>query len=345
MRRLRVLLSGVTLALAVLPAGAVVARADEEPPIRPEIGGPRVRPPQTGLRDADKHAPMTSTAPVRSRQLIVVVGGYGSEYKDPRPLRNFVDQVNPSGDYDVLYFGSDPAFPYNSYGSIDQNAHTLVAQVRAVSPSYGGVHIVTHSLGGNVADQAFAQGLSAADGVRTYVALSAPHGGSAAATLSEFTLAHLGPARADANAIARVTTFEADTRAAQDLTRIRPVGAPPGVTRLDLRLATDMVVSSDDAQDPGVQSRTLLPTTERGRWDGHTGILMERSAVDLTRQTLATGIVPPKANDRVGDALSYAVSKTADHLGLAMLLVTCTVCAYLGIRAYLRRRRVFLPPV
>jgi hypothetical protein len=274
-----------------------------------------------------------------------VVGGYGSEYKDPRPLRNFVDQVNASGDYDVLYFGSDPAFPYDSYGSIDRNAKTLVAQVRAASPSYGGVHIITHSLGGNVADQAFAHGLSSADGVRTYVALSAPHSGSAAATLSEFTLDHIGPARSDANAIARLTTFEADTRAARDLTHIRPIGPPSGVTRLDLRLATDIVVSSDDARDPGVQSRTLLPTTGRGRWDGHTGILAEGSAVDLTRQTIASGIVPSKPNDRVGDALSYAASKTADRLGLAILLVTCTVCAYVGIRSYLRRKHVFLPPV
>src|SRR5437867_822073 len=99
MRRLRVLLSSITLALALLPAGAVVALGDEDPPIRPEIGDPRVRPPQSALRDSIALPPVPGPERWR-RQLIVVVGGYDSEHKDPRPLHDFADQLRTGCDCD-----------------------------------------------------------------------------------------------------------------------------------------------------------------------------------------------------------------------------------------------------
>src|SRR5439155_589326 len=58
---------------------------------------------------------------------------------------------------------------------------TASPHIRSLAPTHSVVHIVTHSMGGVVADRAFAQGLSHEDGVATYVAWSAPHSGSDAA--------------------------------------------------------------------------------------------------------------------------------------------------------------------
>jgi len=337
MRRLRVLLSSITLALALLPAGAVVALGDEDPPIRPEIGDPRVRPPHSALRDTTALPP--ATGPERSRrQLILVVGGYGSEYRNPRPLHDFADQLRTGCDCDIVYFGSDPRFPYDTLGSIDQSAVNLIAQIRSLSPGYDGIHIVAHSMGGAVTDQAFAHGLSASDGVHTYVALSVPHSGSNAAAISQFALDHVGPARTDVNTVARITTFEADTPAARDLAHLRPVGAPAGVTRLDLRFATDVVVSGADTRDPGVTSRTLIPPPGVAWIDGHTGILSDQRALEMTRETIRTGLVPPAPQDRASAALTSAIAQHYDRVGIAMLVALCGLCVWAGVERYLRRK-------
>src|SRR5204862_675838 len=74
--------------------------------------------------------------------------------------------------YEVHRFGADPAYPYDTQGSLDQAAGNLTNEIRDLGRTHPAVHIVAHSMGGDVVDRAFALGLSASDGVATYVALS-----------------------------------------------------------------------------------------------------------------------------------------------------------------------------
>ena len=81
--RVRALIGATFLGWALLPALALVASADEDPPLRPVDAGPPLRPPLTVLRAVER-APLTlTTADTRpGRQLIVLVGGYASESDD-----------------------------------------------------------------------------------------------------------------------------------------------------------------------------------------------------------------------------------------------------------------------
>ena len=44
----------------------------------------------------------------------------------------------------------DAAFPYDTYGHLDANAASLIAQIRSIQADYNGVNIVSHSMGGAV---------------------------------------------------------------------------------------------------------------------------------------------------------------------------------------------------
>ncbi|HKY50574.1 MAG TPA: hypothetical protein VJP45_04905, partial [Candidatus Limnocylindria bacterium] len=152
----------------------LVASADEGPPLPGSEAGPPLRPPLTVLRATDRATGTTSSGAAR-RELIVLVGGYASDAND-----DVFDELRgrlAGQGYEVVRFGRDLG-TYDTYGSVDANAARLRDSVRSISTDYGGVHLVTHSMGGVVADRAFALGLSANDGVTTYVAWAAPHHGS-----------------------------------------------------------------------------------------------------------------------------------------------------------------------
>ncbi|MDQ2952558.1 MAG: hypothetical protein M3R54_09875, partial [Chloroflexota bacterium] len=124
-------------------------------------------------------APSAWPAP---RELVVLVGGYQScACPDDGTFDALRDRLSGNDRFEVIRFGTDPRFPYDTYGPIGPNARNLRDEIRSASPQYSGVHIVTHSMGGVVADDAFAQGLSRDDGVISYVSWSAPHSGSDAA--------------------------------------------------------------------------------------------------------------------------------------------------------------------
>lgn len=304
------------LILCLVPAFSLaltlVAAADDTP-----------RPPLAVLRPVG--VPPT-TAPVRAapvppmaprRELVVLVGGYQSCACDGT-FAALEPRLRESG-FDVVRFGTDPRFPYDTYGQVDANALTLRDEIRALAPSYGGVHIVTHSMGGVVADRAFAAGLSHDDGVLTYVALSAPHSSSDAARV--LALAH-------GAGVPRDGTFrdgllwggwESDSDAVRDLARARGGAAPVGVVRLDLREASDVLVTPRDAQDPGVTQRTLTHALE-----GHGGILEDPTALDLTLRTLSERRVPP---DERGWLLARAADAGAAGIGILTLAVLCATAA------------------
>ena len=346
------------MAWAAMPALALVASADEGPPLPPVDAGPPLRPPVTVLRAAVTAPPAptlvvaSDTVAAPKRELIVLVGGLGTDKKPgDNPFKELQGRI-PSDTYDVKRFGTDFGV-YSTYDSIDENAVHLRDGIRSLSGGYDVVHIVTHSLGGNVADRAFALGLSSTDGVTTYIAWSAPHDGAHAAGIARAALTLSGPARVDTRDVAVwADLHDPESAAVRDLARIRAGAPPPGVVRLDLRLATDELVSSRDARDPGVESRVLLPTTLRD-WEGHGGILENDQALDLTLATIKQKAVP--VDDRgillraaaqvISDRTSELVEGLADPAfeGLCMVIILLG-----GVGALMRRtfsRRMPWPPL
>ena len=343
--RMRALIGATLVAWAVLPAMALVASADEDPPLRPEDAGPPLRPPLTVLRAVERAPSRDAIATgAPKKELIVLVGGYASG-SDDHTFDAFRARAQ-SGGYEIVRFGQDLG-AYDTFGAVDANAARLRDSIRSVSTDYGGVHIVTHSMGGVVADRAFALGLSASDGVTTYVAWAAPHDGAHAAQAMQATLAVSGPAREDTRAFTTAYFRDPDSTAVRDLARAHPFGAPPGVVRLDLRLATDALVSSTDARDPGVPSRVLLPQS-LGELEGHGGILQSAQAFDLTLSTIRSRAVPRDERAVALSAATGAVAQTVDRYALLVLGGVCGLCLIGGAGALLRRsvfRAIPWPPL
>jgi hypothetical protein len=340
---MRALIGATLVAWAALPALALVASADEGPPTQVVDAGPPLRPPLTILRAVDR-APRAlpgSDTNAPRKELIVLVGGYASE-EDPHVFDAFRARAAQEGAFDVVRFGEDFG-AYDTLGGVDANAVQLRDSVRAVSTAYDGVHIVTHSMGGVVADRAFALGLSAADGVTTYVAWAAPHDGAHVAQVAQRTLALTGPARGDTRAFAAAYLRDPDTAAVRDMARLHAPAPPPGVVRLDLRLATDGLVSSADARDDGVPSRILLPTRVT-EMEGHGGILQSQAAFDLTLATIKARAVPPDERGVVIRAASGWVSQAVDGEAQLVLGAICGLCVIGGIGALVRRSLRLRPP-
>jgi len=273
---------------------------------------------------ADERPRSTVTRPVDGpkKELILLVGGLDSEPSDktwdPVVMRFLNDPR-----YEIRRFGAMETHPYRTDGSLDRNAAELVAEVRELSPRYSGVHLVSHSMGGAVVDHAFAQGLSPTDGVRTYVALAAPHSGATAAMAGQALVAASGPNAAEVRALYAAVRHDPGSDAARDLARIAPPAAPAGVTRLDLRLANDIIVLSGDASSPGVSTRSLLPEGP-GEWrDGHGGIVGDPRALDLVAATISDGHAPP-------DDRSRELLQEADAMNLLFTVVLVLGCICIG---------------
>lgn len=324
MRAMGRLLAVASLVVAALlaPFATTTARADDGAPI------PSLRPPTTVLRHVD--VPTRSAPPpaAEKRELVILVGGYQScSCIDDGSFDMLTGRLIAAG-YDVRRFGQDPEFPYDTYGPIDNSARNLRDEVRRLAPDYAGVHLVTHSMGGVVADRAFAAGLSADDGVLTYVSWSAPHNGSIAAVAARSVRIASGGDGGLVRESLLWLGMEADSPAARDLAVIRPIAPPQGVVRLDLRESTDVLVTAYDARDPGVESRVL-----KGGPDGHGGILTDPHAIDMTIGTIAARRVPP---DTRSERLIASAERESHAVSTSALLLICvlTVAACLGALAF-----------
>ena len=308
----------------VLLAAAVPASADPGPTPPPSLD-----PPSGVLRhvDAPRTAVPSAIAAIpRGRELVMLVGGFQSCACDAT-FDALTKRLVAAG-FEVRRFGADPRFPYDTFGPIGPSATNLRDEIRTVAPAYGGVHIVTHSMGGAVTDAAFANGLSRSDGVLSYVAWAAPHNGSDAARAIQAAQAAGGvdPAVREA---ARGLGFTTDAAAVRDLSRARASSAPAGVIRLDLRMASDALVTDRDSRLPGVETRLL-----DGALEGHSGILTDPRAIDLTVRTIATRRVP--AEDRAPAAVRAAAER-ARVLGGAVLVALCVLAAALCVWGLCRR--------
>jgi hypothetical protein len=166
------------------------------------------------------------------------------------------------------------------------------------------VNIVTHSMGGVVADRAIADGLSAADGVRTYVAIAAPHSGADIARVPNSILPRIAPVKDIIRAIALVAARDPESVAIADIARTKPVPPPAGIARLDVSLATDGFVNEFDARDPGIEQRLFLPSSPLEIVDGHGGSLRNRQIGDLVAETIRTHRVPADRRDLITRTLA-----------------------------------------
>ena len=301
------------LALALLSAWAIPARADDGRPPAPNGTGhpPTSSPiPLTELRPSEiRSAPLPTLAPesapvfepvrapARKKELILFVGGYGST-----PTDGAFDELEarfPPESYEVRRLGDDPNFPYDTYGSVDANARVLTDQIRKISADYSGVDIVSHSMGGVVVDRAIAGGLSSGDGVRTYVAIASPHSGADFARAPAWVLPMIAPVKEIVRAGGVAVARDPQSQAINDLATARPIPPPAGIVRVDASLASDGFVNEFDARDPGVPQRLFLPVTPREWLDGHGGSLVNRQIADLVLETVRTHQVPPDRRDPI----------------------------------------------
>jgi hypothetical protein len=360
----RTLARAALLALALLPAGAFAATADDGRSDAGRTGRPPSPAPLTQLRPAPATplptlAPHTAVdigrAPVR-KELVIFVPGYGTNGSDSDRDFAALKRIFPADRYDVIRFGDDRAFPFDAYGSLDVSAATLTAQIRSAGKTYTDIHLVSHSMGGNVVDRAFSSGLSAADGVRTDIAIAAPHNGATYATVPTVLLPLLGPVSDIVRAAAVLVARDPDSPAARDLATFRPVPPPAGIVRLDVSLATDGVVNARDARDPGVTQRLYLPTSPLDVLDGHGGSLRSLEIRNLVYDTirlrripeddrgmLAILLAPPlwDAAERAWITLLALAAVAAVAIAAARLLPACRYVidrVALSCREFLRRR-------
>ncbi len=270
-------------------------------------------------------------APERRKELVLFVGGYASQVND-----GAFDELAarfPSDRYDVRRLGDDPRFPYDTYGGVDANARVLTDEIRTVTADYSAVNLVSHSMGGVVADRAFANGLTSADGVRTYIAIAGPHSGADFARAPAFVLPIIGPVKDIVRAGAVAAARDPESAAVRDLATARPIRSPVGVARLDVSLATDGLVNEFDARNPGVPQRLYLPETPRELIDGHGGSLVNRKIADLIVETVRTHQVPPDRRDLITRLIAPIVWDQETRLWRQFLaLITLTALCLYAVR-------------
>ncbi|MHB8632272.1 MAG: esterase/lipase family protein [Candidatus Limnocylindria bacterium] len=334
-RALRAWCAVTTLALSVAGPGALVAAGDDGP--SPPF--PTGRPTRTVLRPTE----LSELPPpgLSEKEVVILVSGIGSDAPDGTfdPL---VAALRLDPRYEIHRFGGDRAHPYDTLGSIDANADELIAEIRTLAKTHPKIDIVAHSMGGAVVDAAFRRGLSSSDKVATYIALASPHDGSTEARIGQpfLALGGLLGARTELRAITAGVAQDIGSRAARDLAAIHAGPPPRGVTRLDVRMATDAIVTGSDAWTPNVTSRTLLPTT-LGSLEGHGGITTDPQAIALITSTVATG--RPPASDWRGVALELAARTVSTLIDRHVALLYCALglfvlgCAF-GLSIYRRRR-------
>lgn len=327
-RAVRAWCLATALAFSVVGPGALVAAGDDGP----SQAFPTGRPTRTVLRPTE----------VSQKEVIILVAGIGSSATDG-VFASIEAAFGADPRYEVHRFGGDAAHPYDTLGSLDRNADELTAEIRELARTHPKIDIVAHSMGGAVVDAAFRRGLSASDKVATYVALAAPHHGSTEARIGRpfLAVADLLGAKAELRAITAGVAQDIGSQAAQDLAVIHADPPPDGVTRLDLRIATDLIVTAPDAWSPAVVSHTLLPSTTAAL-EGHGGVTTDPRAIALITTTVASGTVPAldwrsAMMDGAARAVSRFVAQPAPavYCAIGVVVLACAV----ALSVFRRRRR------
>lgn len=336
LRSFRALCAVSVFAVVVLGPGALLAAGDDGPSRPPRAD----RPTRTVLRPSEvpELAPLRVPVP-SAKEAIVLVSGINSYPQDPT-FDALIAKLFDDPRYQIYRFGTDPTYPYDALGDLDVNARSLRDEVRVIGATHPAVHVIAHSMGGVVADRAFAAGLSARDGVATYIALAAPHNGSTTLAAAGAVLELAGDRSLEVRA-AFSPKLDPGSDAAKGLAHTRPLPPPAEVTRLDLRMSTDWTVTARDARDPGVESRVLTPSDVRDIADGHGGVIRDPEALRLITSTIEGRAVPA---DRRGVVVKLAADRQSDAAGtlaagiaLAALALAVVICVTLFCAPTIRR--------
>ena len=291
--RLRLTLVALALGAGFLLSGATAAADDGATNTCTTRGG---KPSCTILRPL---TPPARIAPLNAPECIVAVGGLGSDNSDKtfdELLRGFKDDPI----YRIHRFGAEQAerFPYDTYGSIDESGRTLLGFVRSLSGQCRAIHIVAHSMGGDVADRAFSLGLSSADGVVTYLPIATPHNG---ALLADILIAADDVSdegnealRAIARTLRRApivgsAVHDVTSEAVRELADRTPPRPPRGVVELRQRLANDEIALLPDNWDWRFESRDRLPDLHGT--DGLVGDLLNPISIATNTQQVIGDVV------------------------------------------------------
>lgn len=326
------------LALSFLGPGALVAAGDDGPsrPVATE------RPTRTSIRPTELSEPRPRAA--SDKIVILLVAGIGSLPADGS-FDSIVAAFDKDPRYEVHRFGADPAYPYDSLGSIDASADQLTAEIRDLAKTHPKIEIVAHSMGGVVVDDAFRRGLSAADKVEDYIALASPHDGSTLARVGENFLAiaeRLGIKDEFREVSARLG-HDLGAPAVRDLADTHAAPPPAGINRIDVRVATDGIVIAPDARDPGVKERTLMPSMTAS-FEGHGGATIDPRALEIITSTIASRPPAPTGlRERILDAAANWVSDQIQRVAPWLYVALGICCLGGGLGLKFRRRVLGLP--
>lgn len=248
--------------------------------------------------------------PLGARDCVMYLGGLGS---DPSRTKGAFAHIveGLSADADVIQFD------YDALGRIALAADRLKGDARDAATRCAWLHIVTHSMGGVVADRAFSSGLSGADGVRTYIPLASPHNGATAAR----ELCGLADIDASYGKLLRHIAELLDqpdptAPAICELARVKAPRPPRGVSAARLRLVTDELVLQRDHVARHRDVREFLPEDPL-QMEGHGGILRHGWARSIVHRSVREGEVPPDDRSELYRVVARTVSGSAD-VALAM---------------------------
>lgn len=332
----RSLLVGACVGLGLLLASGPAA-ADDGPLSGVDLA---VRPPTTILRPLSL-GPVVGPAREHLGECIVTVGGLGSDPTDPkdRPFDRLLEPYLKDPRYRVIPFGTEAGFAYATRGAVNANAKVLRDQVRAIAPGCAAIHVVAHSMGGLVADRAFARGLSSDQRVATYMPMSAPHNG---ATLAK-AVQHVVTMDADLAGDLRTTAsalgvHDPDSPAVRDLARSwRPPRPPRGVSAARIYMATDVLVPLWDAASPGWELR-VYPPDDPTDGEGHGATLRDERVHRIVREAIERRAVPidERADHERAPSPAYALVAS----GITMVLAAALFAGGAVLATHYGQRRV-----
>lgn len=274
--------------------------------------GERGRPACSILRPPDEDAlPVGSDAFLPD--CVVLVGGFGSAQGDDT-FDRLLAWANADPRYRLWRFGRDRAdrYAYDTTGAIDVSGEDLRSLVRSIRDECAATDIVTHSMGGAVADRAFSMGFVPADRVATYIALAGPHNGATLARALRPAI-EADPIVAVETSLLAATLRQPDpvARAASDLARIRPP-RPVRVPAVRLRIATDPMVLRRDSADRRVDVREYVPTL--AQIEGHGGILRSERISVLLGGAIGARAIPADTRSGADRAAADVLSRKLDDL-------------------------------
>lgn len=289
----------------LLPLGTAVAFADDGPP-RQLLTGPG-RPPETIERVVN----------VSARGALVTIRGYASTPNDARDFDALAADMPDRAQYDL----GTTLGTYDTRGDIRASGRELRDEIRRLvrEEDFGDVRIVSVSMGGVVADEAFRSGLSATDNVKTWTTIASPLNGSttALAVVATDRVASLLGAHRELDELLSPFRVGLSDLALRQLAARRRFSAPPGVQFTQFRAALDPLVSYMDAAVPGREVQTLTPSLVIDRVPAHGGQLK----VERTREMVRDAAEGRRVRQSPLEALAaYGLTAFVERYRLVIML-------------------------